>query len=328
MGLLIERWAVLFCAAPTFLCAREVFAARVARAPHRLADDPTTIAYMHEGAEFPTRAARILVVDDQLADRGLLVDYLRTLGHRLYVADNGRSGFELANFLGPDLILLDVRMPVCDGIACCRLLKASGRTASIPAIFLSAAALPQERVQGLAAGAVDYITKPFDFDEVRLRVAIHLSMARAGADAGVHPSQAAGSPAATAGDAGHSLDAVVFRAARRMLMQDLSATPDLASLARTVGTNPKRLNDAFRRFTGTTAFEYLREIRMAQARRLLVETRLEIQTIASDLGYGSAANFATAFRERFGMTPSQYRREPGESAPSAPSTADPSAALT
>ena len=282
-----------------------------------------TIDYMDGGAEFPTRAARILVVDDQLADRGLLVDYLRTLGHRLYVADNGRTAFELANFLGPDLILLDVRMPVCDGIACCRLLKASQRTADIPVIFLSAAAMPQERVHGLAQGAVDYITKPFDFDEVRLRVGIHLSMARVRAQPAGPVTQPAATPAATPGDAGHSLDAVVFRAARRVLMQDLSATPDLVSLARTVGTNPRRPNEAFRRFTGTTAFEYLREIRMAQARRLLAETRLEIQAIASDLGYGSAANFATAFRERFGMTPSQYRREQAESPASPRPTAPP-----
>lgn len=292
------------------------------------ADAAVTIAYMDGDTELPARAARILVVDDRLSDRGLLVDYLRTLGHRLYVADDGRAGFELANFLVPDLILLDVRMPVCDGIACCRLLKASQRTAHIPVIFLSAAAMPQERVRGLEEGAVDYITKPFDFNEVRLRVGIHLSMVRIGAPPAVQATQAAATPAANTPDAGHSLDAAVFRAARRVLMQDLSATPDLGSLARTVGTNAKRLNEAFRRFTGTTAFEYLREIRMAQARRLLLETRLEIQTIATDMGYGSAANFATAFRERFGMTPSQYRREPGEPAPSAPLTANPPAVLT
>jgi AraC-like DNA-binding protein len=248
--------------------------------------------------------------------------------YRLVVAFDGNDGYRKAILGKPDLILLDVRMPVCDGIACCRLLKASERTARIPVIFLSAAAMPQERVQGLEAGAVDYITKPFDFNEVRLRVGIHLSMARGGAHSDVHATQAAGTPAASAGDAGHSVDAAVFRAARRVLMQDLSATPDLGSLARTVGTNAKRLNEAFRRFTGTTAFEYLREIRMAQARRLLVETRLEIQAIANDMGYGSAANFATAFRERFGMTPSQYRREPGEPVPSAAFSANPSAALT
>lgn len=253
------------------------------------------------------RPARILVVEDREEDRQLLVDYLRSLGHRLYAADNGRDGFELARALQPDLIIMDVSMPVCDGFACCRLLKAAPSTAGIPVIFLSAAVLPEERVQGLTEGAVDYINKPFNFDEVRLRVSIHLVASRSTQE----PEPAADPDRGIAVPTDRSVEAAVFRAAQRRLLNDLADVPDLEGLARAVGTNTKRLNDAFRKYAGTTVFDYLRELRMREARRLLAETDLEIQTIASDLGYKNPANFSTAFRERFSVSPRQFRKGGG-----------------
>jgi transcriptional regulator GlxA family with amidase domain len=170
---------------------------------------------------------------------------------------------------------------------------------AIPLIFLTAAALPEERVRGLIEGAVDYITKPFNFDEIRLRVCIHLN-ATHGHD------HAPGAPD-EAGPSG-SVEAAVFVAAQRRILQDLAATPELASLARSVGTNTRLLNEAFRKYVGVTVFDYLREARMKEALGLLSETDLEVQTIANDLGYASAANFSTAFRERFGLSPRQYRK--------------------
>ncbi len=250
-----------------------------------------------------SRSARILVVDDREEDRHLLADFLRRQGYRLYVAEDGRDGVEKALYIQPDLILMDVHMPVCDGIAACRLLKAEPRTMAIPLIFLTAAALPEERVQGLVEGAVDYITKPFNFDEVRLRVCIHLNAAQAheAVDTAPEPGQPSG-----------TLDAAVFRAAQQRILNDLASPLELSALARAVGTNTHQLNEAFRKHAGVTVFDYLREARMKEARHLLRETGLDVQTVASDLGYASAANFATAFRERFGLSPRQYRQTPAE----------------
>lgn len=250
-------------------------------------------------------AARILLVDDLEEDRQLLADFLRRQGYRLYVGEDGRDGVEKARYVQPDLILMDIHMPVCDGIAACRLLKTDPKTAGIPLIFLTAAALPEERVQGLTEGAVDYITKPFNFDEVRLRVCIHLNAAQF-----APPSTPPFNLAQGIQQADRSVDAVVFRAAQRLLLDNLADAPDLAGLARAVGTNRRQLNEAFRKHTGVTVFDYLREARMNEARRLLGETSLEVQAIANTLGYGNAANFSTAFRERFGLTPRQYRQTP------------------
>ncbi len=261
-----------------------------------------------------TKGMRVLLVDDSAEDRRLLGDCLRAQGYRLYVAEDGRDGVEKARLAAPDLIMLDVSMPVCDGIAACRLLKADPRTASVPVIFLTAAALPEDRVRGLMVGAVDYIAKPFDFDEVRLRVSIHLQAWRHLAHESELSKRAPepASPPRIATENASNVDTLVFRAAQRLLHEDLAQPPDLASLAKAVGTNARRLNEAFRNCAGATVFEYLREARMEQARQLLRETELAVQVIASDLGYDNPANFATAFRLRYGLSPRDYRKSPGD----------------
>lgn len=239
--------------------------------------------------------ARLLVVDDVAEDRQLLCDFLRQQGYRLYVGVDGHEAYEKALAAQPDLILLDVYMPGCDGMAACRRLKTDPRTQHIPVIFLTAANAIEDRIAGLALGAVDYVGKPFDFEEVRLRLRIHLA-SRLVATSTHEPLGPA------------SLDEVLFATARRVLDESLDTPPSLAELAKAVGTNTRRLTEAFKRCSGSTVFDFLREERLKEGRRLLAETALEIQSIATQLGYNSAANFSTAFRERFGLTPSDFRR--------------------
>lgn len=246
---------------------------------------------------------RVLVVEDRPEDRMLLVDFLTSQDCRVYVAEDGNDGYRKALLVQPDIILMDVTMPVCDGVAACRLLKADRATHGIPIIFLTAAVLPNERVAGLSAGAVDYVTKPFDFEEVRLRLLIHLRVAPAA------PPEPRPEEGVSAAAAGASLDGVLFRAARKLLRERLDHTPELMPLAQALGTNARRLNQAFRRCAGTTVFEFLREERMREARRLLCETGLDIQAISQAVGYGNRGNFSTAFRERFGMPPTALRQE-------------------
>ena len=261
------------------------------------------------------KGLRVLVVDDNADDRRLLSECLRAQGYRLYLAEDGHDGVEKARLLSPDLIMLDVSMPGCDGIAACRLLKADPRTAGVPVIFLTATAEPEDRVRGLMVGAVDYIAKPFDFDEVRLRVSIHLRHGAPDMAATQVSEPAQAMLPATASEPVSHIDALVFRAAQRLLHDNLAQPPDLAGLAKAVGTNARRLNEAFRHCAGATVFEYLREARMEQARRLLRETALAVQVIARDLGYDNPANFATAFRAHFGLSPRDYRKAPDDDLP-------------
>ena len=118
----------------------------------------------------------VLIVDDTPANVGILVEYLEGRRVRVAVAQEGEEGLARAEFVQPDLILLDVVMPGMDGFETCRRLKASASTRDIPVIFMTALADTQDKISGFSAGGVDYVTKPFQIDEVWARVATHLAL--------------------------------------------------------------------------------------------------------------------------------------------------------
>jgi signal transduction histidine kinase len=118
----------------------------------------------------------ILVVDDNPANTKVLFDTLRQAGHRVLVAKSGEVALERLQSATPDLILLDVMMPGIDGFETCRRLKADAATQTIPVIFMTALSDTEDKTQGFGLGAVDYITKPFQQEEVLARVHLHLQL--------------------------------------------------------------------------------------------------------------------------------------------------------
>lgn len=113
---------------------------------------------------------KVLIIDDSKPIHSLVAAHLRREPVQLFNAFNGEMGLSQAAALQPDLILLDVDMPQCDGFEVCRRLKADPATMIIPVIFLSSAGSTADKIKGLNIGAVDYITKPFDPAELRARV--------------------------------------------------------------------------------------------------------------------------------------------------------------
>ncbi|WP_205077555.1 response regulator [Marinobacter salexigens] len=244
---------------------------------------------------------RILVVDDEEADRMLLTAYLQRHGCRLFYAMDGLDGIEKARALQPDLILMDSEMPRCTGQDACKIITQDPRTNHIPVIFISGMTSPEHRVRGLLAGAVDYINKPFDFNEVKLRLAIHLRQ-KPPAPA----SRGEGKPETASVS---NRDVIVFHSTRTHLLKSLSETPTMKELEKLTGTNSKHLNTAFKACAGVTVYEYLREERMKEARGLLQRTNLPVKDISLQVGFTDSGNFATAFKDRFGLTPREFRQQ-------------------
>lgn len=116
----------------------------------------------------------LLVVDDTPKNIQFLGAVLRDEGYIVSVALNGKEAVERARSIHPDLILMDVMMPEMDGIEACRILVDDPDTTGIPIVFLSAKGSPEDVVEGLSAGGVDYIRKPFQAVEVLQRIASHL----------------------------------------------------------------------------------------------------------------------------------------------------------
>ena len=120
----------------------------------------------------------ILLVDDNPTNLQLLFETLDGRGYKLLIAKDGKTALSIARKAFPHLILLDIMMPEIDGYEVCRQLKANPATEEIPIIFLSALTDTKDKVQGLDLGAVDYVTKPFQPDEVIARVNTHLTVYR------------------------------------------------------------------------------------------------------------------------------------------------------
>jgi phosphoserine phosphatase RsbU/P len=125
-----------------------------------------------------TPAATLLLVDDNPVNLQVLLKTLDGHGYRLLVAKDGRTALDIAQRVRPDMVLLDVLMPGIGGFDVCRALKADPATSAAPVIFLSALGDVSDKVAGLSLGAVDYITKPIQPEEVLARVDAHLSRHR------------------------------------------------------------------------------------------------------------------------------------------------------
>ena len=120
----------------------------------------------------------ILLVDDNPTNLQVLFQTLEGVGCKLLIAKDGEMALSIASKALPDLILLDIMMPGIDGYEVCRRLKGDRSTSDIPVIFLSALGDTEDKVKGLQLGAVDYVTKPFQPDEVIARVNTHLTIHR------------------------------------------------------------------------------------------------------------------------------------------------------
>ncbi len=118
----------------------------------------------------------ILIVAESATSLGVLFDYLRGFGFKVLVVDDGESAVAMTEMVRPDIILLDVILPGIDGFETCRRLKINGSTRHIPVIFITSQANTVDKVRGFSLGAVDYITKPIQSEEVLVRLRTHLTV--------------------------------------------------------------------------------------------------------------------------------------------------------
>jgi DNA-binding response OmpR family regulator len=248
--------------------------------------------------------AEILIIDDLMESVALLLRYFKSEPIDAMVALNGVDGLRKAIEGQPDAILLDAAMPGMDGYQVCRELKADPRTASIPVIFLSANTSLQHKLDGFAAGGVDYIGKPFSSEEVMARVYVHLRSGRV----------ARQDPSGRASDTRRmevrepDWENNIVTTALVFLHEAGQEWLALEQLARKVGVNERRLTELFRKHLGMTVAEYQITQRLEVARAKLCNSSQQIQIIAEEAGYHNASDFSRAFRQRYGLGPRDYRQ--------------------
>ena len=254
----------------------------------------------------------ILICDPVLRDIRDTVAELKSAGYRLIMAYDGKDACDRATLLRPDIILLEVQLPLLDGLAACHLLKAHTDTSHIPIIFISAASSITDRLAGLRAGAVDYIAKPAHPQEVHLRVAAQLARN--------HSQQPKHSPIAAPLSPNRASQHALVHAFIHLLNHSADASapvldPTAADLtqinhlAARLGISRSTLDDAFHQILGASASGWLREQRLRRAGHWLTHSQLPIHQIALDLAYSNSANFATAFKARYGLSPRAWRQK-------------------
>jgi two-component system, sensor histidine kinase and response regulator len=131
-----------------------------------------------QSANTDLRGATLLIVDDKPQNLRLISDFLAEQGFELMLARSGAQALEKVRLEPPDIVLLDLRMPEMDGFEVCRRLKADAETSEIPVIFMTAVDDTAHKVEGFSLGAVDYITKPIQREELLARIRHHLQLHR------------------------------------------------------------------------------------------------------------------------------------------------------
>ena len=259
-------------------------------------------AYLAEPDAADARAApTVLVVEDNADMRAYLKSHLAP-HYRLAEAIDGATGLEAARSLEPDLIISDVMMPEIDGYELCRQVKSNPKLNHIPVVLLTARADEASRLEGLATGADDYLSKPFNAEELLVRVENmielrHSLRARFGGQRVVGPSEIVVK----------SAEAAFMEQVRDVVEAHLADTNfGVDQLAAEVGLSARQLLRRVKETAGVTPDGYIRMLRLERAAQLLAQQAGTVSEVAYAVGFKQPQYFSKLFRQVFGVPPSEY----------------------
>ncbi|MEL6865837.1 MAG: response regulator, partial [Bacteroidota bacterium] len=261
--------------------------------------------------EKTAEAPLILLVEDH-PDLGQYIATGLKDQYRIEMAYNGREGLEKALNGIPDLIISDVMMPEMNGYELCERLKQDKRSSHIPIILLTAKNKQEARLTGLDKGADAYLTKPFDEQELQLRIRNLLDKQRK-----LHQyfrqKNGWGTETApnTTDQQSLSTKEEGFLAKLHKCIDQHLDDPDLNInfLSREMGLSYKQLHRKLLALTGLTPVKIIREVRLKKAKQLLKDPSYNVSDVAYAIGFSDPAYFSRAFKQAFGIAPSNYRNQ-------------------
>lgn len=234
--------------------------------------------------------------------------------YRLAVAKDGREGFEIATDMVPDLIITDVMMPFVDGFELCRQLRKDERTSHVPIIMLTAKAGIESKMEGLQQGADAYLEKPFNREELLLRIKkilelrqslqnYYLKKAVIGHSFASQPDQAEPSK-----DTGTTIEDAFVKKVREAVEENISDSGfTVEHLCRKVFMSHSQLHRKLDALTGCSPNKFIRIIRLNKAKQLMSDPGNNIATVAYECGYNDPGYFARVFKQEHGETPQEWR---------------------
>ncbi|MGI6233415.1 MAG: two-component regulator propeller domain-containing protein [Prevotella sp.] len=248
----------------------------------------------------------VLVVDDSSDFRGFMAEQLSE-HYRVRTAANGREALNMIEEKEPDIVLSDVMMPEMDGNELCRKVKSNPKTAHLPFVMLTARLSSEYKMEGLSNGADDYITKPFDFDMLQLRMDNLIKW---------HQAIPQGNDIVDKGKPKMSelpaTDRKLLAQATKYVEDNLSNTElSVESMSEALSMSRVHLYKKMLSITGSTPSEFIRNIRLRHAAELLKIGELNVSEVAYKVGFNSPRYFSRYFKDYFGVMPSQYKKADG-----------------
>jgi len=247
---------------------------------------------------------RILVVDDNADLREWIGAQLDAVGSSIGVGD-AAAALDLARESVPDLVITDVRMAGMNGVELCRRLRADERTSHIPIVMLSVQSAVNHRIEGIEAGADEYLPKPLDARELRARVAGLLASRQALRDRFREQVIVKASDVSA-----RSVDQVFFERVVRTV-EEAIADPDFSvpELANAMAMSASQLTRKLRALVNQSPGQLIRSIRLQRAADLIAANAGNVAEIGYRVGFNDQSHFSRTFKRHFGKAPLEYRRE-------------------
>lgn len=245
----------------------------------------------------------VLVVDDN-QDLCHFIEESLSDNYRIFCAFSGEEALQLLDKENITLVVSDVMMPGISGLELCNRIKSDIRFSHIPVILLTARAADQSVLEGLQQGADDYLTKPFNVDRLRLRIAKFIEWAQRSHQS--FQSQPDISPREITIT---SLDEKLLQKAIDVVndhLQDVNF--GVEQLASEVGMSRSQLYKKLMAVTGKSPLDFVRTMRMKRAKALLERSQMQVSEVAYQMGYNTLKTFTENFKQEYGMTPTEYKR--------------------
>lgn len=250
--------------------------------------------------ENAANAPILLIVEDNADLRQFIAAHLS--GFKIIEADNGLGGFKKALRFIPNLIVSDIMMPEMDGVELCRKLKADERTSHIPVILLTAKADAESKLEGLGTGADDYITKPFNAQEIQIRIMNLITQReklkeRFSRTVVLKPQEIAITPP----------DEIFLEKVMSIIERHIDDSEFSTEVFQhEVAMSRMQLHRKLKALTGHSAGEFVRVQRLIRAGELLSKGAGNVSDVCYQTGFSSLSYFTKCFKKQFGHTPSEY----------------------
>ena len=250
-----------------------------------------------------TSGSRVLVVDDDAEIAHYIASELSHY-YRFTTASNGKDGLKELLINDYDLVVSDVMMPEMDGFTMLRMIKTNTNISHIPVIMLTSKADVGNRLEGLERGADAFLAKPFNMEELHLTID-NLIQGRQRLKGKFTGAQQQADKVEQPEVKGN--DELLMERIMKAVNKNLSNSDfNVDMLTQEVGISRAQLHRKMKEMTGISTSEFIRNIRLEQAARLLKEQKINVTQVAYTVGFSNLAHFSTIFRKHFGVAPSEY----------------------